>query len=250
MSLLSVLVKGYAGYAYAVPETLAYADELEGIDESLNRRNAVDMYTRSLDYGLYYLSEKGIKSADLLTLEESKLQKLLDKELDEDDLTSVLFTAQSWGSLINLQKENIALVSLVPRVKILFDWVCTQKPDIEHGVCDIFYAQYEGARPRMLGGNPEKAKELYAKAIQMKPKHLLIRVTYLQQMVIPAFEAEIYEKEASLLRTEFAKWEDLKRDELQNTSEYREVEEINLFNSIAKKRFEIMEKNKKKIFEG
>ncbi len=250
LEILSTLVKGFAGYAYAVPETLAYGDELAGNEASIHKQNAVSLYTRALDYGLEYLNQKGIRKSQVLGAQDQELNKLLNKKLSKKDLVVVLYTAQAWASLINLQKDNVALVSHVPKVKVMFDWVCEIDSKIENGVCDIFAAQYEAARPRMLGGNPEKAKSLYAAAIKKRPMHLLIRVGYIQYSLLPAFDQEAYEKEAAVLKEEFAKWENLNRDNLENESEYKSVEELNLFNAIAKKRFEIMELNKKKIFEG
>lgn len=250
LELLSVVIKSFAGYAYGVPETLAYGDELAGVEGSIHKTSAILYYTRALDYGVSYLQQKGIKHHLLLDGDEKELKKTLDEKLGKKDLTAVLFFAQAWASLINLQKENIALVSYVPKVKQLFDWVCKREPEIENGVCEIFAAQYEASRPRMLGGNPEKGKELYAKAIQARPHHLLIQVGYLQYLAIPAFDKEAYEKIASQLRVEFAKWDDLNRDTLVDKSDYKSDESLHLFNAIARKRFELMEQNKQKIFEG
>lgn len=248
--LLGALVKGYAGYAYAVPETLAFGDEVGGLEESVHKKNAIALYTTSLDYGLEYLQKKDITKQDLLTLDEKDLEKKFKKNFSKTDYSTVLFTAQSWGSLLNLQKDNVALVSHVPKIKFLFDWVCKKEPDIENGVCDIFYAQYEASRPRMLGGNPEKAKLLYAEAIKKRPKHLLLRLGFIQYSLMPSFDLEGYDKEAKILKEEFAKWGNLNRDTLEDTSEYKAVEHLNLYNAIAQKRFEFIEKNKKRIFEG
>lgn len=247
--LLGALVKGYFGYSYAVPETLAFGDELEGVSDSPYIKEAIAFYTKSLDFGVSYFELKGIRKKDLLVVEENKLKELLSKKMDKEDYSTILFTAQSWASLINLQKDNIVLVSLVPRVKLLVDFVCERQPNIENGVCDIFYAQYEAARPRMLGGSPEKGRKLYLEAMKKRPKHLLIRVGYIQFLLLPGFDGEAYEKEARILREEFSKWSDLNRDSLEDRSEYKAVEHLNLFNAIAKKRFEMIEKNKKKIFE-
>lgn len=246
--LLSLLVKGHAGYSFAVPETMLLEDEILGVEDSIWKREAISHYTRSLDYGLEYLGRQDISRKDLLELEEKKLKEKLDDKLNEEDLMALLYTAQSWGSLINLQKDNIALISQVPRVKILFDHVCEIHPEIDHGVCLIFNAQYAASRPRMLGGDPARAKELYQAAFKEYPQHLLIRVNYIQSMLLPSMESEAYEAEANILREEFAKWENLNRDTLENESEYRGVRELNLYNAIAKKRFDIIEKNKKKIF--
>ncbi len=246
--LLRSLVKGYAGYAFGVSETLMLGDELSGSESTENRREAIVMYTRSLDYGFDYLEKQGIKRNDVLTFSEDDLLKKFDHELNEEDYSVVVYTAQAWASLINLQKDNMNLISHIPKVKIFFDWVCRKDPKVELGVCSIFFAQYEGSRPKMLGGNPEKGRILYEEAMLKYPKNLLIRMGYIQNMLLPAFDKELYEKEARILTEEFAKWEDLNRDDLQNHSTYRVKEDYNLFNAIAKKRFEIIEKNKSKIF--
>ncbi|HXH29802.1 MAG TPA: TRAP transporter TatT component family protein [Bacteriovoracaceae bacterium] len=248
LALLSILVKGYAGYAFAVPETINFGDELSGLEDSSAKKEAIVFYTRSLDYGLLYLSKKGIQSSDLLALDAGKLLKKLSRKLKKEDLVPLMYTAQSWGSLINLQKDNVALVSQVPRVKLLFDHVCGKAPAIEQNSCEIFNAQYEAARPKMLGGNPEKAQELYRKAITDHPQHLIIRLGYIQYLLLPSMDGEKYEKEAAVLREEFAKWSDINRDGLENKSEYKGSSDLNLYNAIAKKRFEMIEKNKNKIF--
>ncbi|HXH76497.1 MAG TPA: TRAP transporter TatT component family protein [Bacteriovoracaceae bacterium] len=248
LTLLGVLIKGYSGYAFAVPETLAFDDELAGKEDSPWKEQAMIHYTRALDYGLDYLDKKDISRSDLLNFDEQKLEKALNKELDEDDLSAVLFTAQAWGSLINLQKDNVSMVSQVPKVKVLFDWVCKKDPKIENGVCEIFYAQYESSRPLMLGGNPKKGEELYLAAIKNRPHHLLMRTGYMQFLLLPGFEQEKYEAQAKELKNEITKWNTLNRDSLEDNSEYKYDKSLNLYNAIAKKRFEIIEKNKKKIF--
>lgn len=248
LKLLSTLIKSFAGYAYAVPETLAFGDEVSGVDNSIHKRQAVSIYTKAFDYGLEYFHHKGVTRKDILELDEAALKNDFDKKLRRDDFTAILFFAQSWASLINLQKDNIALVSQVPKVKVLFDWVCRQDPEIEYGVCEIFDAQYEASRPRMLGGNPEKAKELYKASIKKNPLHLLMRVGYIQYSILPAFDEDAYNQEAKVLVEEFSKWSDLNRDNLEDRSEYKTVEHLNLYNAIAKKRFEFIEMNKAKIF--
>jgi hypothetical protein len=245
--LLSALIKTYSGYAFAVPETLYFADELEGMDNSKWKEEAIAFYTRSLDYGIRYLGKRGINKQDLLVNHTKSLKKKLNS-LADDDLTAVLYTAQSWGSLINLQKDNIALVSQVPNVKVLFDYVCDQKPDIDHNICDIFFAQYLAARPKMLGGNPEKGEELFLKAIKKHPRNLLIRLSYIQHVIVPSMDSEKYEKHAAEMREEIRQWENLNREELTDLSPYKDHQDLNLYNAIAKKRFEIIERNKKSIF--
>ncbi len=245
--LLGVLIKNYAGYTFGVHETLALGDELSGVEDSASKKEAIFFYTRVLDYGLIYLKEYGISRKDLLSNDEENLVKKLQK-IGKDEVHALLYTAQAWASLINLQKDNISLVSQVPKVKLMFDRVCSVDPSIDHNVCDIFYAQYEASRPKMLGGDPEKGEKLFLEAIRKNPRNLLIRVIYIQSSLIPMMDGEKYEKEASFLRAEFQVWSDQGRDSLENVSPYRDNQELNLYNAIAKKRFQLIEKHKSKIF--
>lgn len=247
-TLLQALVKGYAGYAFGVFETLALEDELSGSESTENHKDAISFYTRSLDYGLEYLGRHGIRSKDLLALSENELLKKFNDKLDADDYAVLLYTGQAWGGLINLQKDNMTLVSHVPKVKMIFDWVCKKDPQIENGICDIFFAQYEASRPKMLGGDPDKAKVLYGLAMEKYPKNQLIRLGYIQFMILPMMDGAEYEKEAGILKKDLAIWDDLNRDDLVNRSPYRAHEDLNLFNAVAKKRLEIIEKYKTKIF--
>jgi len=232
LALLGVLIKSYSGYAYGVKETLLFQDEMNQVEDSVWKKDAIFFYGRAFDYGLVYLSKKNINPFT------DDLDKKLDS-LSESDLVAILYTAQAWGTLINLQKDNMELVSQVPRVKSMFDWVCRIRPNIDDGVCDIFFAQYEASRPRMLGGNPEKAHELYAKAIEKNPKNLLIRLNYIQYSLLPGFDAEKYEAQAKVLKVEFEKFQ---------SGQYKDVPQLNLYNAIAKKRFEAIELHKSKIF--
>jgi TRAP transporter T-component len=246
--LLSVLIRSYSAYAFTVHETLAIEDQLAGVEDSQAKKDAILFYTRSLDYGLAYMKHKGVERKDLLSNDYENLKAKL-KKFDEDDLYALLYTAQSWGSLINLQKDNIVLVSQIPNVKLLFDRACWIKHNVDQNVCDMFFAQYETARPKMLGGDPEKGEAMFIKSINKHPNNLLIRATYILNSVLPAMDAEKYEKQAEIMRKEIAEWEDINRDSLESLSPYKNNEDLNLYNSIAKKRFLAVEKYKTKIFE-
>jgi len=248
MELLPTVIKAHVGYAYSVPETLAFGEELKGSPDTHYKTEAIHHYTRALDYGVHYLGLRDISREDLLSLPEEKLLAKLDKEISRNDHVALVYTAQAWGSLINLQKDDVALVSQIPRVKILFDFVCRENPDLENGICDIFMAQYEASRPRMLGGNPEKARELYAAAMKKYPHHLLIPVNMIQYLVLPAMEEEEYEKLSTALKAEFAEWSSKKRDNLADETRYRKHRDLNLYNAVARKRLEFIEQHKKKIF--
>ncbi len=249
--LLAMLAKSYGGYAYGVLETLNLDDALKDREKLFYKDQAIGAYTKSLNYGLKYLERKGIKKTDVFSKEAAaKLPILLEEKLDSDDKTAVFFTGQSLGGLINLQKENVLLISRIGAAKALMDWVCQRDMDFEGGACHLFYALYEASRPAMLGGNLEKGKKLFKKFIKEHPYNLLGRVSYIQYYVIPMMDEVEYAKQREALIREFSIWEKVKNAGAQDSrvENYLKRGHLNLFNAIANERFKIIEKNKDNIF--
>jgi hypothetical protein len=232
--LRRTLVKAYAGYAYGVFETLMIPELLEGSDEKPQVQRALGLYQRAMGHGRKYFAHKDV---NFDVQDEADFVESLRDNVDEEDLVALAFHAQAWAGMINLQKQDMVLVSQLPRVKLVFDHVCGLKPDIENGLCPLFYAQYEASRPRMLGGNPELARELFQKFMQKSPAHLLARVSYLQFSVIPRLDEDEFVKVGRELDEAIAKW----KVEQGN-------ENLNLLNAIGQERWALLKKNQKKIF--
>jgi hypothetical protein len=252
--LLVGLAKGFAGYAFAVSETLALTEIFDGIEDGPQRAHALSHYSRALEYGLRYLEENDMPFALLQESigKENGVVKLLDKKLNSNsmiDLEGVLFTAQSLGALIVYQRDDMALISLLPLVKGMFDWVCTNRPDINFGACDIFAAAYEAGRPKALGGNPEKGKEIFLQTIKRYPANWLVRVTYMRFYLIPMGDEEGYNEQAKVLEEKIPLFAVRPNWRPRNTlAEDFSEPRLLLYQSIAMKQFETIKKFKKKLF--
>ncbi len=232
--LRRTLVKAYAGYAYGVYETLMIPEVVEGSDEKPQLQRALSLYKRAIAHGEKYFAEKDVIFD---VKDEGELVKSLRENVDEEDLPALIYFAQSWASSINMQKQDMVLISQLPRVKLLFDHVCGIDAEIENGVCPLFYAQYEASRPRMLGGNPELGRELFQKFLLKNPTHILARVSYLQFSVIPRLDEDEFVKEGRALEQEVMSWK-----------AGSGAGNLNLMNAIAEKRWSILKSLQKKIF--
>lgn len=255
MNFLATLTKGYAGYAFAVNETYYLQDLYEEKDESSHKEKAVINYSKAMEYGLQYMGKEGVTYQMLQKSVSDKegVVGLLEDEMDNDirDLEVVLFTAQSLASMINLQKDKMTLVSQLPIAKGMFDWVCSKKPDIHYGACDIFFASYEAGRPAMLGGNPSKGKEIFIKLIQNQPHNWLARVAYIQFYAIPQAEEADYKSQKSLLEkfTKLHKEEKVWMPDNQSASNPAFGEDmLRVYQTIAIKRFEYIKKYESDLF--
>lgn len=201
--LLVGLAKGYTGYAFAVTETLYIPDQFKDRESNL-RYQLLANYTKAVDFGFKFMELNGVSFEDLkqnINVDQGII-KLLDKNFDDStlDLEGVLYTAQSLGSLIFLQKDQMKMVSLLPIVKAMFDWVAMKRPDINYGTCDLFFAAYEAGRPKMLGGDPVKGKNLFKAMINKYPNNWLARIAYLRFYIIPMADEEEFKKEMDYLK--------------------------------------------------
>ncbi len=234
--LLKTLTKAYSGYGYAVLETKALEEEWSQAGTEFHRQKASSFYIRAMEYGWTYLDDIGIKKSEFLAMSEEDAQKKLSKCVDEDEIETVFFFAQAWGSLINLNKKDIVLVSELPKVKILFDFVCKEDPTILNGACDLFMAQFEGSRPKMLGGNPEKGKALFESFLKAHPNHLLAKANYAQVVLLPGNDLEGFNQ---LVK-------DIPVNEYIMPS--KRADPSNIFNSIGLRRLNLIKKYQNKLF--
>ena len=252
-NLLVPAIKGYSGYAFSIHETLYLDDQLADKFNSEHKKSALAYYTKAFGYGLRFLQSEGIEWDTLKNWSQAgTLQKEFDSEISDSllYLEGVLFTAQSLASMINLQRDNIALISLLPVAKSMFDWVCEKEPEIANGVCPLFYASYEAGRPAMLGGNPEKGKAIFEKLIKENPHNWLARVAFIQYYIIPMLDEDLYRSQKVVMEglenkhSRLLRWGP-KHSEL-NASLGRE--DLRLYQAVAIKRYQIIKKYEEDLF--
>ena len=251
--ILATLTKGYAGFAYAINETDLLIDQWEGKSDLYNKQQALINYTKAVNFGIRYLKEKNIDFYDLKTKanDSAVVMHIFDKNLTDKkmDLETVMFTAQSLGSMINLQKDNIGLVAELPLVKSMFDWICMKNPSLYYGTCDIFNGMYEAGRPKMLGGNPEKGKDIFLKAISKHPHNWLIRVAFIQFYLVPQLDEEGFKVQMNTLKELHEPFTNSQIYSVEkNNYEWSREEHLRFFQSLAMKRYELLEKYKAKLF--
>lgn len=252
--MLISLTKGYAAYAFVVSETEMMKNHLAGEEENpAVKKQLLLNYSKALNYGMRFLNLNGIAYGDLQREmgNTNGIISLLDKKLDDEGMhyEGVLFTAQALGSLIFAQKDKVEMLSQLPIVKSLFDWVCAKEPNINFGACDIFYGIYEAGRPRMMGGNPEKGKRIFLSLIKRMPANWLARTSYVRFYLIPMMDEDGYkdqkfylEKMAKLLaRNSIWKTDTSTPAEMKNKG-------LRLYQALAIKRFNIIKKNEEELF--
>tara|TARA_Y100000768_G_C23991489_1_gene694040 strand:- start:26554 stop:27459 length:906 start_codon:yes stop_codon:yes gene_type:complete len=247
--LLTLLIKGYGAYAFAGMETEALEDILLEKENSEKVQRTILYYQKAIQYGLKFLELKGI-SKDMFWDKSfpEKLAKTFSAKLSDDDLVAIFYFAQSLGSSVNLQRTNIAKMAYMNHVKKMFEWVCSEKPDIEHGSCQLFDAIFLASLPSMMGGDVAKAETILKKIIAEKPYNLLAQLAYVQFYSVPMMDEESFNKSMKALKNNIFDWYQLQLGNPNAGSEkYRKHPEFNLFNAIARERFFKLKKLKSEL---
>ena len=161
--LLTLISQGYSSYA------LAY------LEDSLQDR-ARDFYMRGRDYGLRMLRQDA-EVARALDGTIDDLKAVLAKR-DKDLVPAAFWTAFGWGSYIYLSLDNMDAIGDLPRAEALMEFVAKHDSTYYYGGAHVFLGTLFGARPRMLGGNPERSKAHFETALRLNGGKFLMTYVY------------------------------------------------------------------------
>ncbi len=248
-NLLGLLIKAHAAYAFVVHETQALEAIITDDYNSTAKEQAILHYEKAIFYAVKLLEENGISQEEFFSKEFSlKLPKVFEDKFDDSHLSGLFYFAQALGSSINLQRNNVVKMSYLSHVKSMLSWVCMRDRDIENGSCGLFQSVIEASTPTMLGGSQEKAKKQFLDVIAKQPYNLMARLSLIQYHLIPMLEEDEFDKEMALLKRDINSWYKGIKDSSQAEKKYSSHREFNLFNAMAKERFQVIKKIKKEIF--
>lgn len=174
--LLEMLGKGYFTYAFGFMEwdlergqySMAGDAELE-----LANRRAVHHYLRARDYGLQLLDKPALEEAARSRNVEALDAEL--KKLKKKDVPGLFWAGYGWGGAINLSQADPEMVASLSVVEQMMNRVLELDDDYFYGGVHVFFGVFFASRPEMAGGDPEKAKMHFDKAIEKHDGNMMAR---------------------------------------------------------------------------
>lgn len=153
----------YVMYANAFLQTPAdmMPDERMEEQEFLMKR-AKNLYLRGRDILLQALDKK--YPGFLKTLNDKKDQQALGK-VAKKDIDFLYWGAAGWLGAFALDPFDMKLGMTVPRANAMMNRVMELNPNYGQGAIHDFYVLYYGAMPDYMGGDFNKAREYYKKAV-------------------------------------------------------------------------------------
>jgi tetratricopeptide (TPR) repeat protein len=176
--LLTSLCMGFTGYALLFIEE----DDPEW---------ASSLYLRARNYGFMALGEK---AQSLITKSANKetIDNVL-KGIDKSDVDPLFWTTMSWNAWINLNLDKPTALSQIGTAEACLKRMLEIKPDFLYGSPYVLMGTIHAAKPKMLGGNANTARDYFHKAMELsKGEFLLVHYFYAKYYTVMAQDKRLF----------------------------------------------------------
>lgn len=177
--LLLLGAQGYSSYAL-------------GFVEDSSQKRASLFYLRARDYSLRILfKNEGFKrnfDGDLENFQQSL------NEFGKDDAPAVFWTANAWGSYLNINRNNSDALADLPKVEAMMNFVLKYDENYFYGGAHMFFGTILASLPSMFGGDTASAKVHFEKAIQASDgKFLMVNYYYARFYAVMTQNKDLFE---------------------------------------------------------
>jgi predicted anti-sigma-YlaC factor YlaD len=162
--LLFATASGFTQYGYAFVQL--EAEELEATDfagAKEKKARAKRLYLRGRNYGLRGLETKHPGFTNELR-KDSRLAVAAGKK---SDVPMLYWTAASWAAAISVSKDDPELIGDLPLVAALIDRALALDESWDHGAIHSFLITFEMARQDASGDAESRARQHFARAIEL-----------------------------------------------------------------------------------
>lgn len=175
----TMLAQGYTGYALAFVE-----------DQDPERAKA--LYTRARDYGLKVLRKN--KKFNAAFDQDAETFKAAVSTFSKDDVPTIFWTANAWGSLVNLGMADPEIVGDLSKVNALMDFVLRTDEQFYYGSAHLYFGTILATIPKVLGGRPDSAKVHFDQCFAIGKGKMLLPYVYMAK----SYAVQVQDKELFL----------------------------------------------------
>lgn len=192
--LLALAAQASAQYAFGFVEDRM--EEVAASDPDAShalRRRARSLYLRGMRYGLRLLAVEDERFPGAFHGPDAALRETV-TNLDEDAVPGLFWSAFGLAGAINLGKDEPWLIALLPKVEILMTRVEQLDAGFQYGAPLLTMGAFWASRTKMFGGDPEKGKAYFDRAIARNPGFLMTKALYARTYAVQTQNRELYEK--------------------------------------------------------
>jgi hypothetical protein len=168
----------------------SYASYASAFIQDEDKAYAITLYAKAKEYALRALEQNGFNNPLSRPFDdfETGLQKMGTK-----DVPYLFWAASCWGSWISLNMRSMEAMAELPRVEAMMKRVLVLDETFYYGGAHIFMGVLEASKPRIAGGDLNRARDHFLKAIELgNGRFLMAKVYYANYYAKKAFDRELY----------------------------------------------------------
>ena len=167
-----------------------YATFAGAFIENQDKAYANVLYGRAKDYALRSLELRGLKNPASRPFDDFEAAV---NELDKQDVPFMFWASACWGNWIQLNMGSMEAMAELPRVEVLMKRVLLLDEAFYYGGPHLFMGLWFGSRPKMAGGDLNRARKHFLKAIELGDgKFLMAYIYYAEYYAKKVFDKALY----------------------------------------------------------
>lgn len=193
-NLLGLAAQAYTQYAFGFVEDemeIVRATDLERSE--VLRRRARALYLRGLQFGLRLLGEHDDRFPKVFYGGNKELKEAIDKH-GKDSIKGLFYAGLGLAGAINLGKDDPALIAWLPKIEIFMARVRELDERFQYGGSLLTLGAFWASRTKFFGGDPERGKALFDRAVSLYPNFLMTKVVYARTYAVQTQNREVYER--------------------------------------------------------
>lgn len=160
--LLLTLAQGFTQYAAVFVSQEAVESEDPGVREA-GRSRAIALYLRAREYGLRALEVRHPGFRRLVAADAGRAAASATAE----DVPLLYWTGAAWSLAVAASSGDPAMIADLPRCETLMRRALELKEDYDAGAIHEYFVAFEGSRPAAMGGSIERARNHFARAMEL-----------------------------------------------------------------------------------
>lgn len=180
-TLLLLAAEGYTSYSL-------------GFVQDKSKERARNFYLRARDYALRVLNKnKNFRAAASRDIDQfiSSLNTF-----KKSDVPALFWTANAWGSWVNLDLTDVDAIADLPKVQAIMERVLELDETFYFSGPHAFLGTLFASRSRILGGDPERAKEHFSRCLEISGQSFLLwKYLYAMSYAVQTQDRELFKKQ-------------------------------------------------------
>ncbi|MDH5761820.1 MAG: TRAP transporter TatT component family protein [Nitrospinota bacterium] len=179
-SLLQNLSEGFCGYAFSFVE-------------DTDPQRASKLYLRGRGYADRLLSIHGAPQK-FISLNPDEFKNTL-KTLNEDHLHGLYWMGQCWAGWLMLNLDDLQAFIAIPKVEAILQKTLELDESFHYAGPHLLSGAFYGGRSKMLGGDPDKARNHFDKCLELtQQKFLMAKVIYARTYAVQMQDRNLFQK--------------------------------------------------------